>query len=154
MATSPTANNAALLWGAAKEQLVGGDGDFMFNIKDLLANDPGGAAKVDLSKQFFLGTLRPMGSLPRRRRPTWLPTTSPTSETATTGSRLVLPTSTTSFRSATRARGLSPTWTSQPRASRRARAARRRSSLRGELRQLRGHPRSRSVGYGQPHRSI
>jgi hypothetical protein len=54
MATSPT-SKSALLSGAAKDDALGHDGDFTFSIADLLANDPGGAAKVDLTKQFFFG---------------------------------------------------------------------------------------------------
>jgi len=54
MATSPT-TKSALLSGAAKDDMLGQDGDFIFSIKDLLANDPGGAAKLDLTKQFFFG---------------------------------------------------------------------------------------------------
>jgi hypothetical protein len=54
MATSPT-TRSALLSGAAKNDMLGQDGDFIFNINDLLANDPGGAAKVDITKQFFFG---------------------------------------------------------------------------------------------------
>lgn len=34
---------------------MGADGNFTFSIADLLANDPGGAAKVDITKQFFFG---------------------------------------------------------------------------------------------------
>jgi len=55
MATSPT-SKSALLSGAAKDDHVGQDGDFTFTIADLLANDPGGAAKADVSKQFFFGS--------------------------------------------------------------------------------------------------
>src|SRR5215475_10725894 len=55
MATSPT-SKSALLSGAAKDDHVGQDGDFAFTIADLLANDPGGAAKADVSKQFFFGS--------------------------------------------------------------------------------------------------
>jgi len=55
MATSPTTKSAPLS-GAAKDDSVGGDGHFTFTIKELLANDPGGAAKVDLTKQFLFGT--------------------------------------------------------------------------------------------------
>jgi hypothetical protein len=54
MATSPT-SQSALKSGAAKDDALGQDGDFTFNIADLLANDPGGAAKVDVNKQFFFG---------------------------------------------------------------------------------------------------
>jgi hypothetical protein len=55
MATSPT-TKSALLSGAAKDDAVGGDGDCTFTIQDLLANDPGGAAKVDVGTQFFFGS--------------------------------------------------------------------------------------------------
>jgi hypothetical protein len=55
MATSPT-SKSALLSGAAKDDAVGGGGDFTFTIQDLLANDPGGAAKVSLDSQFFFGS--------------------------------------------------------------------------------------------------
>jgi hypothetical protein len=54
MATSPT-TKSALLSGAAKDDAVGLNGDFTFTIQDLLGNDPGGAAKVDVNKQFFFG---------------------------------------------------------------------------------------------------
>jgi hypothetical protein len=54
VATSPT-SKSALLSGAAKDDAIGQDGDFTFTIQDLLANDPGGAAKVDVTKQFFFG---------------------------------------------------------------------------------------------------
>src|SRR5262245_52789969 len=54
MATSPT-SNSALLSGAAKDDAVGLNGDYIFTIKDLLANDPGGAAKVSIDTQFFFG---------------------------------------------------------------------------------------------------
>jgi hypothetical protein len=57
MATSPT-TKSALLSGAAKDDAVGLDGDFTFTINDLLANDPGGAAKVDVTKQFLFGTTK------------------------------------------------------------------------------------------------
>ncbi|QIG47570.1 hypothetical protein G5V57_07390 [Nordella sp. HKS 07] len=40
---------------AAKDDVVGLNGDFTFTIADLLANDPGGAAKVNVTKQFFFG---------------------------------------------------------------------------------------------------
>ena len=55
MATTPT-SKSALTSGAAKDDTVGNDGHFTFTIKDLLANDPGGAAKVDVGSQFFFGT--------------------------------------------------------------------------------------------------
>jgi len=54
LATSPT-SKSALLSGAAKDDVLGADGNFTFSIADLLANDPGGAAKVDITKQFFFG---------------------------------------------------------------------------------------------------
>ena len=54
MATSPT-TKSALLSGAAKDDAVGQDGVFTFKISDLLANDPGGAAKVNVTTQFFFG---------------------------------------------------------------------------------------------------
>ena len=54
MATSPT-SKSALLSGAAKDDAVGLNGDFTFTIADLLANDPGGAAKVSAGTQFFFG---------------------------------------------------------------------------------------------------
>jgi hypothetical protein len=38
------------------EALLGQDGEFTFTIADLLGNDPGGAAKVDVGSQFFFGT--------------------------------------------------------------------------------------------------
>lgn len=55
MATSP-ASKSALLSGAAKDDALGADGSFTFSISDLLGNDPGGAAKVDVTKQFFFGS--------------------------------------------------------------------------------------------------
>ena len=54
MATSPTTKSAPLS-GAAKDDVVGLNGDFNFTIADLLDNDPGGAAKVNVTKQFFFG---------------------------------------------------------------------------------------------------
>jgi hypothetical protein len=54
LAASPTSKSATTS-GAAKDDMLGQDGDFIFSIKDLLANDPGGAAKLDLTKQFFFG---------------------------------------------------------------------------------------------------
>src|SRR5262249_61027939 len=54
VATSPTSKSATTS-GAAKDDTVGADGDFTFTVKELLANDPGGAAKVDVTKQFFFG---------------------------------------------------------------------------------------------------
>jgi hypothetical protein len=38
------------------DDAVGLNGDFTFTIEDLLANDPGGAAKVDVDTQFFFGS--------------------------------------------------------------------------------------------------
>jgi hypothetical protein len=55
MATSPT-TKSALQSGAAKDDHVGDNGDYVFTIADLLGNDPGGAAKVDVTKQFLFGT--------------------------------------------------------------------------------------------------
>lgn len=55
MATSPT-TKSALTSGAAKDDSVGAPGHYTFTIQDLLANDPGGAAKVDVTKQFLFGT--------------------------------------------------------------------------------------------------
>ena len=64
MATSPT-SKSALLSGAAKDDVVGLNGDYTFTISDLLANDPGGAAKVDVTKQFFFGNSAPVsGGIP------------------------------------------------------------------------------------------
>jgi hypothetical protein len=54
LATSPTSKSATQS-GAAKDDILGADGHFTFSISDLLANDPGGAAKVDITKQFFFG---------------------------------------------------------------------------------------------------
>src|SRR5262245_55245689 len=53
MAQTPTSKSAPIN-NAAKDDHVGGDGDFTFTIADLLANDPGGAAKTPA--QFFFGT--------------------------------------------------------------------------------------------------
>ena len=55
MANSPTSKSASTS-GAAKDDVLGADGHFTFSIDDLLANDPGGAAKVDVTKQFTFGT--------------------------------------------------------------------------------------------------
>ena len=55
MPTSPTSQSATQS-GAAKDDVVGLNGNFTFTIADLLANDPGGAAKVDAAKQFKFGT--------------------------------------------------------------------------------------------------
>ena len=54
LGTSPT-SKSALASGAAKDDVLGADGHFTFSISDLLANDPGGTAKVDVTKQFFFG---------------------------------------------------------------------------------------------------
>jgi hypothetical protein len=55
MAQSPTSNSTPLN-NAAKDDAVGLDGNYTFTIADLLANDPGGAAKVDVDTQFFFGS--------------------------------------------------------------------------------------------------
>ena len=54
MATSPTTQSATTS-GAAKDDAVGLNGD-TFSIADLLANDPGGAAKISVDTQFRFGT--------------------------------------------------------------------------------------------------
>jgi hypothetical protein len=54
MPTSPT-SQSALLSGAAKDDVVGLTGT-TFTIADLLSNDPGGAAKVNVGTQFFFGS--------------------------------------------------------------------------------------------------
>jgi hypothetical protein len=58
LATSPTSKSATTS-GAAKDDTLGDDGHFTFTydelVAKLLANDPGGAAKVDITKQFFFG---------------------------------------------------------------------------------------------------
>jgi hypothetical protein len=58
LATSPTSKSATTS-GAAKDDTLGDDGHFTFTYDELvvklLANDPGGAAKVDITKQFFFG---------------------------------------------------------------------------------------------------
>ena len=64
MATLST-TKSALLSGAAKDDVVGLNGDFNFTIADLLGNDPGGAAKVNVDTQFFFGV-----AAGRRRHPT------------------------------------------------------------------------------------
>ena len=51
----PTISKTALLSGAAKDDALGADGDFTFTINDLLANDPGGAVKLNIDTQFFFG---------------------------------------------------------------------------------------------------
>jgi hypothetical protein len=56
MGTSPTTQSAQLS-GAAKDDVVGLNGDFNFTIADLLANDPGAVAKLNLSSQFFFGNI-------------------------------------------------------------------------------------------------
>jgi hypothetical protein len=53
MAQSPT-SKSTLVNNAAKDDMVGCDGDLTFTIADLLANDPGGAAKT--AAQFFFGS--------------------------------------------------------------------------------------------------
>ena len=55
MATSPTSKSATTS-GAAKDDAVGLNGDYTFTIQDLLGNDPGGAAKQGIDKQFFFGS--------------------------------------------------------------------------------------------------
>ena len=56
MAQSPSSPSATTN-NAAKDDVVGLNGDLTFTIADLLANDPGGAAKNDVSKQFFFGNI-------------------------------------------------------------------------------------------------
>lgn len=56
MAQSPIAKSATIN-NAAKDDVVGLNGDYSFTISDLLANDPGGAAKNDVTKQFFFGSI-------------------------------------------------------------------------------------------------
>jgi hypothetical protein len=63
MATSPT-STSALLSGAAKDDVVGLNGDYNFTISDLLANDPGAAAKLNISTQFFFGDVAPGNFFP------------------------------------------------------------------------------------------
>ena len=63
MAQTPTSPSVAVN-NAAKDDAVGLNGDYNFTIKDLLANDPGGAAKVDVTKQFFFGDAAPGSGLP------------------------------------------------------------------------------------------
>jgi hypothetical protein len=53
-----------MLSGAAKDDAVGLNGDYTFTIADLLANDPGGAAKISTSTQFFFGDAPVGGGLP------------------------------------------------------------------------------------------
>jgi hypothetical protein len=55
MAQSPSSNSTPKN-NAAKDDAVGLNGDYTFTIEDLLANDPGGAAKVDIATQFFFGS--------------------------------------------------------------------------------------------------
>ena len=52
-----------MLSGAAKDDAVGLNGDYTFTIADLLANDPGGAAKLGTA-QFFFGDAPVGGGLP------------------------------------------------------------------------------------------
>jgi hypothetical protein len=52
MATSPTSKSATTS-GAAKDDVVGNDGNFTFSIDDLLKNDPGSAGK---NGGFFFGS--------------------------------------------------------------------------------------------------
>lgn len=63
MATSPTSKSAPLS-GAAKDDAVGLNGDYTFTIQDLLGNDPGGAAKISGTTQFFFGDAPVGGGLP------------------------------------------------------------------------------------------
>jgi hypothetical protein len=56
-----TTSNSVLLNNAAKDDVVGLNNDFNFTISDLLANDPGGAAKVNVDTQFFFGDAAPVG---------------------------------------------------------------------------------------------
>jgi len=55
MGQSPTSNSTPIN-NAAKDDAVGGVDGFTFTIADLLANDPGGAAKLDIETQFFFGS--------------------------------------------------------------------------------------------------
>jgi hypothetical protein len=55
MAQAPTSKQVPIN-NAAKDDALGADGVYTFKIADLLANDPGGAAKLDLTKQFFFGS--------------------------------------------------------------------------------------------------
>ncbi|QIG49428.1 hypothetical protein G5V57_17915 [Nordella sp. HKS 07] len=54
MAQTPTSKSAPVN-NAAKDDVVGLNGDYTFTLADLLANDPGGAAKVSTATQFFFG---------------------------------------------------------------------------------------------------
>src|SRR3954470_19273786 len=54
MAQTPTSKSATTN-NAAKDDILGADGDFTFSIEDLLANDPGGANKIGID-QFFFGS--------------------------------------------------------------------------------------------------
>ncbi|MDQ0324084.1 hypothetical protein QO002_006291 [Pararhizobium capsulatum DSM 1112] len=63
MAQTPT-SPSALINNAAKDDVVGLNGDFNFTISDLLANDPGGAAKVNIGTQFFFGDSAPAAGIP------------------------------------------------------------------------------------------
>ena len=51
-----TGNGTLVLSVRVTARGLGDDGVFTFTIADLLANDPGGAAKVDVTKQFFFGS--------------------------------------------------------------------------------------------------
>ena len=151
MATSPT-SKSALTSGAADEDTVGLDGDFVFTVKDLLANDPGGAAKVSIEKQFFFGDTAD----DRLNQVSTCSTTASRRSRARTAARTSSSpaatcwTSTTSSRSATRARGLPPTLTSQTaRTLRLRRATTGRSSSRRLSRPTQA-PQPRLVGRGQP----
>ena len=55
MGTSPTSQSAPLS-NAAKDDVLGANGTFTFSIKDLLANDAGAAAKINIDTQFFFGS--------------------------------------------------------------------------------------------------
>jgi hypothetical protein len=55
MSLSPTSKPTPIN-NAAKDDAVGQDGDFTFTVADLLANDPGGAAKVSVATQFLFGS--------------------------------------------------------------------------------------------------
>jgi hypothetical protein len=54
MGQTPTSNSVPVN-NAAKDDAVGLNGDYTFTIADLLANDPGGAAKISTTTQFFFG---------------------------------------------------------------------------------------------------
>lgn len=55
MAQTPTSNSALINNAAKDDALVVDSPTFTFTIADLLANDPGGAAKVNVATQFFFG---------------------------------------------------------------------------------------------------